>query len=264
MSADAVRSWRRAAAGYAPWLSMALVLLACRAGAAGASSHHRQGVSVQVMVVGNGGMVLSHARSVLAGAGHVSLGGRSCAVAAATPLAALIALRHAGGPAFALRDYGHCGALPADSSQLFVTSVGGQRNGGQNGWVYKADGLTGSTGAADPSGPLGNGRRLQAGAKLLWFYCQMGAAGCQRTLNLVPRSATVAAGASLSVSVTGSDDQGSSSPIAGATVSLGSSTASSTSDGVASLTAPAVPGRYELSASGAGMVPSFPTAVLVR
>ena len=151
------------------------------------------------MVVGRGGAVLSRARTVLAAATHVRLGGRSCAVAPATPLAVLIALRKSGGPAFTLRDYGHCGASPADSSQLFVNSVGGQRNSGQNGWVYEVNGVAGSTGAADPSGPLGNGRRLAPGAKVLWFYCQMGAQGCQRTLSVAPQGSTVAAGAALTV-----------------------------------------------------------------
>ena len=224
------------------------------------------GVTVQAMVVGRGGAVLARARRVIAGGAHLSLAGRSCAVAPATPLAALIAVRHSGGPAFTLRDYGRCDSSPADSSQLFVTSVGGQHNAGQDGWVYKAEGIAGSTGAADPSGALGNGRRLRVGAKVLWFYCHMGlAGGCQRTLEVLPQSGTVAAGAPLQVSVTGEDDEGAAALVAGATVTLGTSTATSLAPGgVATVIAPTVPGRYQLSASGPGLVPSFPVAVQVR
>ncbi len=264
MSASAVPARRRCVPGCATLLSIALVLLACRASAAGASSHRRQGVAVQVMVVGKGGVVLSGARSVLAGAAHVRLGGRGCAVAAATPLAALIALRDVGGPAFALRDYGHCDASPADSSQLFVSAVGGQRNSAENGWVYEVNGIAGSAGAADPSGPLGNGRRLGAGAKVLWFYCQMGAQGCQRTLTVAPQTRTVAAGAPLTVSVSGSNERSSSTPVADAAVTLGPSRASTEDDGIAVVAAPTIPGSYELSATAPGTVPSFPVAVQVR
>ena len=216
------------------------------------------------MVVGRGGAVLSSARTVLAAVTHVRLAGRSCAVAPATPLAALIALRKAGGPAFTLHDYGHCGASPADSSQLFVTSVGGQRNGAQNGWVYEVNGVAGSTGAADPSGPSGNGRRLAPGGTVLWFYCQMGAQGCQRTLTVASQDSTVAAGAPLMVTVTGSNERGARAPVGGATVTLGASSASTPGSGVATVIAPSEPGSYQLSASAPGLVPSFPVTVQVR
>ena len=45
MSASPVFTRRPRATGLAPWLSIALVLLAGRAAAAGASSHHPQGVT---------------------------------------------------------------------------------------------------------------------------------------------------------------------------------------------------------------------------
>jgi len=257
----------RAAAGA---LLLMLLLLACRpspvgaASSAGAASPRSGAVRVQVMVAGRSGVVLEPPHGVLAAAAHVRLTGHGCVVAAGTPLAVLVALRHAGGPGFTLRDYGHCDASPADSAQLFVTSIGGQRNGGQNGWEYKVNGRAGSTGAADPSGPLGNGRRLPAGAQVLWFYCQMSTAGCQRTLRVVPHGSSVAPGAPLPVSVSGYDDEGRAAPVAGAAVTLGPSTASSLGGGVATLTAPAAPGRYELSASAPGMAPPFPAAVQVR
>ena len=72
-------------------------------------------------------------------AATVRTGGRSCAVAGGTPLAALAELHLAGGPAFAVRDYGHCSASPRDSGQLFVYSLDGETNRGQNGWEYKVN-----------------------------------------------------------------------------------------------------------------------------
>lgn len=127
---------------------------------------------VQSLVVGVGGAILSSARAVRAAATTVTVGRRRCAIAAATPLAALAALRRAGGPGFALHDYGRCGRSPSSSGQLFVNRIAGQANRAQNGWEYKVDGEAGSTGAADPSGPRGDGRRLRAGALVLWFWCQ--------------------------------------------------------------------------------------------
>ncbi len=145
-----------------------------------ASAAAASGPSVQSMVVGVGGRVLSPTRTVTASASSVRIGRRSCAVAAGTPLAVLLAVRRAGGPGFALRDYGHCGSSPVDSGQLFVYSLAGERNRGQNGWEYEVDGVVGSTGAADPSGPQGNGRRLRAGDRVVWFWCEAYRGGCKR------------------------------------------------------------------------------------
>ena len=269
MSADGAPRGRRRRAARVLWLGPVLAALAFPVGTVGAIALHPRpatahGVSVQTMVVGPGGVVVARARTVLAGATHVRVGGRSCAVAPSTPLAVLVALRNAGGPAFTLRDYGHCDGSAADSSQLFVNSVGGRRNSGQNGWVYEVDGVAGSTGAADPSGPLGNGRRLAAGAKVLWFYCRMGVHGCQRTLGVVAEGGAVTAGAAFTVTVTGSDEQGRGTPVQGATVTLGPSSALTASDGVATVTIPSAPGSYQLTASAPGTVPSFPVGVQVR
>jgi hypothetical protein len=136
--------------------------------------------SVQSTIVGVGGRVLSRARTVTASASSVRIGRRSCAVAAGTPLAALLAVRRAGGPGFALRDYGRCGSSPVNSGQLFVYSIAGETNRGQNGWEYEVDGVIGSTGAGDPSGPQGNGRRLRTGDRVVWFWCEAYRGGCRR------------------------------------------------------------------------------------
>jgi hypothetical protein len=220
--------------------------------------------SVQAMVVGRGGAILSRARTVTASATTARAGGRTCTVAAGTPLAGLAALRRGGGPGFALRDYGRCGSSPASSGQLFVYSLGGQSNRGQSGWEYKAGHVSGSTGAGDPSGPRGDGRRLRSGTRLLWFWCNATAGGCQRTLDLVPQTLTVSRGASFGVTVSGYDNEGRGTAVAGAIAKLGSDFASTDSGGRATLIAPPTPGSYALSASRPGLVPSFPETIVVR
>jgi hypothetical protein len=220
--------------------------------------------AVQSMIVGHGGTVLWPARTVSAGATTLNIRGRGCAIAAATPLAVLAADRRSGGPGFALRDYGHCGSSSANSGQLFVYSLAGERNRGQSGWEYKVNGVAGSTGAGDPSGPMGDGHRLGSGARVLWFWCEASAGGCQRTLEAFPSSTTVSRGATLSVSVSGYDNEGRASAVAGAIVTLGSDFASTGTHGRATLLAPSAPGRYQLSATRSGLVPSFPVTIVVR
>jgi hypothetical protein len=222
------------------------------------------GPEVQSMIVGNGGSILSRARTVGASATTVHVGGKTCAVAAGTPLAVLAAVRRGGGPGFALRDYGRCGSSPLNSGQLFIYSLGGESNRGQSGWEYKVDHVSGSTGAGDPSGPRGDGRRLRSGARVLWFWCNAFAGGCQRTLDIAPSTTAVSPGALLNVIVTGYDNEGRGTPIVGAIATLGSDFASTGAGGSAGLIAPGTPGRYALSASRATLVPSFPETIVVR
>ena len=243
-----------------------LVALAAGAGAlaglAPAAPAARPAPRVQLMVVGRS-RVLYAAHEVRALATTVGVGRRRCAVASATPLAALAAGRRRGAPSFRLRDYASCSRRPSDSGQLFVTQIGHDRNRGPAGWVYKVDRRSGTTGAADPSGPFGTGRRLRSGQHVVWFYCR-NATACQRTLVASPSSREVAPGASITVTVRGYDDQGGAERIAGATVRLGGASVITDSEGNAQLTAPARAGRYEIAASAPGLVPSFPEAVRVR
>ncbi len=244
--------------------AIALVALAAAQQHTQVSARAAGAPAVQSMIVGAGGAVLSPARTVLASTGMVRAGTRACAVAAGTPLATLAAVRAAGGPGFALRDYGHCNSSPRNSGQLFVYDLGGERNRGQNGWEYKVDGVAGSTGAGDTSGARGDGRLLRSGDRVLWFWCQAVGGGCQRTLEVSPSSATVSRGALLAVSVRGYDNEGRARPVAGAIVTLGSDFASSGSGGKASLIAPSKPGRYSVTAARRGLVPSFPETIVVR
>jgi hypothetical protein len=245
-------------------LSLSLLVAVIVAMTATASADGAGGPSVQSMVVGSGGVLLSQARTLTAGATTMRVGNRTCSVAAGTPLAALAALRRTGGPGFALRDYGRCGSSTRNSGQLFVYSLGGEANRGQSGWEYKVDHVSGSTGAGDPSGPRGDGRRLGSGARVLWFWCNASAGGCQRTLDMAPSATTVARGSPLTVTVSGYDNEGRGTAIAGAIVTLGSNFASTDTHGRARLIAPPSPGRYALVSGRRGLVPSFPETIVVR
>lgn len=253
MSAE--RIWRAARAAGLPLLTL---LLAVPSHALGAG-----GPVVQSMVVGQGGVILSGPRAVSASPATVALGGRHCAVAPATPLSVLAGLRRLGGPAFALRDYGRCGSAPRNSGQLFVYSIAGQANRGQSGWEYKVGGLSGTTGAADPTGISGNGRLLRSGQRVLWFWCEASGGGCQRTLE-VSASSSVPRSGTLAVRVTGYDNEGRGAPVAGAVVKLGTDFATTASSGRASVIVPSSPGRYQLSATLRGLVPAFPETIVVR
>src|SRR4051812_45232464 len=129
------------------------VVLALAAPAAGAGAAPR----VKVMVMGRTGLLLAP-RAVVAKAVTVRASGKRCAAAAGTPLSALAGARRAGGPAFRVKVYGgSCSRRPADSAALFVTRVGPDGNRGRNGWAYKVGTRAGTAGAADLSGPFGNG-----------------------------------------------------------------------------------------------------------
>ena len=208
--------------------------------------------TVTTMVAGKQ-RVLRAAKPVkLADTRRVRVGSRHCTVSGRTPLGALAATSLA----IRVRDYGACGRRPADAASRFVTRIAGVRNRGQNGWVYKVGRTVSSTGAGDRSG-----RRLRAGDRLLWFYCRaQRAGGCQRTLEATPDRTAAAPGETVRVTVRGYDDQGRGVAVPGATVTLGSATATTDAAGVAQVAVPAS-GRLALNATRAGMVPAFPGEV---
>jgi hypothetical protein len=220
--------------------------------------------AVETMVVGRTGTLLS-AQRITASATSVGVAGRSCAVSAATPLAALLALAGRDHAVLGLHDYGHCDSAPADSAELFVNAVDGQANRGQNGWEYKVGHRSGTTGAADSSGALGNGRLLANGQRVLWFWCVANAGGCQRTLDIAVSypAGHLAAGGALTVRVTGYDNEARGVPVAGASLQFGASSAVTGSAGRATLAVPNRAGRYTLSAAKPGLVPSFPETIVV-
>jgi hypothetical protein len=242
-------------------LARALALLGLAFGAS--PSGALAAATVQSMVVGASGQILAGPRSVSAAGASVPVGRRRCAVAAGTPLAVLANLRRLGGPAFSVRDYGRCNSSPQNSALLFVYALGGETNVGRDGWEYKVGGVAGSAGAANPSGPRGDGRLLSSGQQLLWFWCHTAAGGCQRTLS-VSAAGSVSRGGRLSVTVRGYDNEGRGAAIAGAIVRLGSDFATTNRSGRATLIAPGRRGSYSLSASRRGLVPAFPETIAVR
>jgi hypothetical protein len=103
---------------------------------------------------------------------------------------------------------------------------------------------------------------LRRGVRLLWFWCELGDAGCQRTLEARPERRRVAAGEQVIVRVVGYDDEGRGAAVSGATVRLGSLQAQTGADGRATLVMPAGARRVRVTAAKQGLVPSFPAAVL--
>lgn len=187
---------------------------------------------------------------------RVRVGRRRCAVATATPLAALVRARPS--RRLGISDYGSCSRHMGDSAQLFVRRIGGDANRGDRGWVYKVGRKVGTAGAADPSGPFGR-RRLRRGQRVTWFYC-LEAGNCQRTLEL---RASAPGGGALSVRVVAYDDQGRGVNAAGAEVRLGALTAVTNAEGLASF-AGVAPGRHGIRATRAGEVRTYPQRVTVR
>jgi hypothetical protein len=206
---------------------------------------------VDLMVVGKQ-RVLRGATDVRLKERSVKVGRRTCRVGARTPLAVLASTRLTLG----IRDYGRCGKRPPDATGLYVAKVAGERERGRGGWVYKVGRRAPSIGAADLSG-----RRLRAGDRVTWFWCEQDASGgCQRTLEVQPDRAAAAPGETLRVRVRGYDDHGKGVDVEGATVRLGSASASTGPDGVAVLVV--IDGR-RLEAFKDGLVRSFPREVAV-
>jgi hypothetical protein len=202
---------------------------------------------VQAMVVGRT-RTLSRPAIVRPVGRTIRIGRKRCPVPAATPLAGLLAARES----VQVTDAAGC-----DPTAMFVTRVGSEANRGIAGWEYKVGAASPSFGAGDPA------QRLRTGAHLLWFWC-VRATACQQTLGLASPSATPVRGASFTVTVLGYDDNGRGRPVVGASVRLGGEVVRSGTGGLATLTAPAAPGRYGIAASKPGLVPSFPLEASVR
>jgi hypothetical protein len=184
---------------------------------------------------------------------RVRVEGRRCAVGEGTALAGLVRSRPG---RIGLRDFGACSDRARDGGGLFVRSIRGDRNRGQNGWVYKVGRRSATAGAADPAGPLGRGR-LRTGQRVTWFYCRLRDGGCQRTLGLSWQAEPGA----LVATVRGYDDQGRGVPVEGASVTAGGVSGVTDAAGVARLPLPA--GRYRAVAEKPGLVRSFTERVEV-
>jgi hypothetical protein len=222
----------------------AVAALAAAAPPAGAATYPK----VEQLVAFRDGTAIQ--RTVTAKHLTVKVGGRTCAVAASTAMAALVRIKP---PKLRLRDYGSCSRRARDGAGLFVRGIGPDVNRGFDGWVYKVGQKVATAGAADPTGPFGSGR-LKNGQRVTWFYCRLDQQKrmCQRTL--VARPAVTAPG-QVTVAVRSYDDRGKSVPAAGATVRAGDVTATTGDDGRAVLTLPA--GSHRVHAERMGEIRSF-------
>jgi hypothetical protein len=200
---------------------------------------------VNQLVVYRDGSAL--AKTVSTRATEVSVSGRRCTAGDGTALAALVRSKPG---KLRLHDFGSCSRRARDGAGLFVESIRGDANHGQNGWVYKVGRRAATAGAADPGGPFGRGR-LRAGQRLTWFYCRMRDGGCQRTLELRLRPES----GGLVATVRGYDDAGRGVAVEDAAVSAGGESAQTDAGGVARLTLPA--GAYTAVATKPGLVRSF-------
>ncbi len=193
----------------------------------------------------------------------VRAGKKRCKVMANTPLAALVAASRRSNFGIRMKDFGNCSKkLAANSSQLFVDKVGSFSNKGNDGWFFKVNDKAGTTGAADPSGPFGNGV-LRSGDRVAWFYCKYrkSSGSCQRTLRLISRK-TAQKGGAFRVKVIGYDNSKRGSAISKARVRFAGQTVVTDKKGRVVLR-PRRKGRFKLTASRAGMIPAFATQVQV-
>lgn len=218
--------------------------------AASAANRKPPPVVEQLVAYTNG---KTKSKKVRARATTAKVGGRRCALPAATPLAALV---RTGPTKLDLEDFGSCSGDPRDAGGLYVRGIGGEREKGLGGWVYKVGRKIGTAGAADPAGPFGGGR-LKRGALVTWFYC-VKAGSCQRTL---AARAKVLADGSVHVRVAAYDDSGDGVAAAGAAVKVGGVTAAADSRGVARLSVPS--GTHRVGARREGLVPAFQSKVRV-
>ena len=235
-------------------LAGAAVLAASAQGSAPRQAEAAQkGVpKIKQMVVFRDGAVVSE--RVLAKRATARVGRRDCALASATAMAALV--RADPGP-IVFYDYGDCSRKPADSAGLFVRAIRGERNTGQDGWVYKVGRKLATAGAADPAGPFGSGR-LRTGDHVVWFYCrQLSSGTCQRSLEID----TAVDGGRATVTVTGYDDAGEGSAVAGATVRSADERATTDGNGKATLTLGR--GSHLVHASKKGTIRSFAKRVKI-
>ena len=236
---------------------IAAAMLAGAVLAAPAAAQSR--AKVDLMVVGKAAVLAGPERVGLK-ARTAKVGGKRCAVGRATPLSALIGAR----VTLHISDRGACSRRAVDAGSLYVERIGPDKARGRAGWIYKVGRKAGTTGAADPSGSFGTGRKLRSRQRVLWFWCVLDLLdSCQRTLEARPEQRTSAPGAPLRVTVRGYDDAGRGAAVAGATVRLGDATAVTGADGVATVTAPGAAGRYRLQAEHPAMVRAFPSRVAV-
>jgi hypothetical protein len=205
------------------------------------------------MVVDKSGDVFGPER-VTASKTRVRSSGRSCRIPQGLGLSVLAALDRVGGPSF--RSRGSC-------DSIYVFQVGRDRESGRGGWVYTVDNKLATVGASDPSGPLGDGRRIRSGQRVVWYWCNIGGR-CQHTLRIRLSTSSTRRGSRFKVRAIAYDGQGRGRFRSGVRVSIGGSSATTGSDGLATLTAPRKTGAHRVRARATGLIPAFPEILTVR
>ncbi len=214
----------------------------------------RSAPTVEQMVVFKSGKATI--KKVRAAGLKVKVGHKRCAVGTGTPLAALLRSKVA---RFGLRDYAACSARARDGGQIYVSSIGGDRARGTNGWVYKVGHKSATSGAADPTGPFGSGL-LKKSQRVTWYYGTQQGESFERTLELSVGPGPAAGTAR--VRVRSYDNDGRGRPEPGAMVRAGSATATTGASGSAVVATGA--GRRTFVASKPGAVRSFAESLTVR
>jgi hypothetical protein len=229
---------------------LVLAVLAALAAAGTAAPAADAAARVRQLIVFRDGHALQ--KRVSTTATTVRVGDRRCAVGDGTPLAALARSKPGG---LRLRDFGVCSSRPRDAAGLLVTAIGGDRNRGQRGWVYKVGHRAATAGAGDMGGAFGHGR-LRARQRVTWFYC-VRATDCQQTLGLRVQAIT----GGIVATVRGYDDAGDGVPVEGARVSAAGVTGLTAADGRVQLALPS--GVHGVVARKEGLVRSFKERVEV-
>lgn len=210
--------------------------------------------TVEQMVVFKSGKATI--KKVRAAGLKVKVGHKRCAVGTGTPLAALLSSKVA---RFGLRDYAACSARARDGGQIYVSSIGGDRARGTNGWVYKVGHKSATSGAADPTGPFGSGL-LKKSQRVTWYYGTQRGESFERTLELSVGLGPTAGTARVRVRSYDNDGLGRLEP--GAVVRAGSATATTGAGGSGVVATGA--GRRTFVASKPGAVRSFTESLTVR
>jgi len=221
-----------------------------------AQSSKSSGPKVEVMIVGKQGKLLSAPRTVKAKSATVKASGRRCLVGASTPLAALVPASKA--LSLSVKDFGSCSRdNAADAAQLFVNSIGGNRNRGADGWVYKLRNKIPSLGGGDPLA------RVRQNDRLVWLYCVHDKAGhCPPTLQ-VAAPARAPAGGQVEVFASKVDDAGRKTPAPGARLRMGKQVAVTGAGGSAIMVVPTTPGKVAVEATANDAIASFPRTISV-
>ena len=156
-----------------------------------------------------------------------------------------------------VRDFGQLRAAQRRAARASCswTASRGDRNRGQDGWVYKVNDFARNVGAADVAGP-----RLRDGDRVLWLYCVLDAAtrSCQRSLRVCRHSHCGPPGGTLRVLVRGYDNERRATPVAGRDGHARAGDCGHRRNRARDRSCGPRPARTTLAASAPGAIPRFP------